>query len=156
MFVKSYALGFEGYWREPAICGMPAKSGIYGVYACTFDVRAGTVSLWRLLYLGEAANVRDRVQGHEKWPEWRRQLHMGQELCLNAALVYGDDDRRRAEAAMIRQHQPPCNSTYRDSFPFDMTTVTTTGANALMHPVFTVRRSENALASMLSGIGRSW
>jgi hypothetical protein len=60
---------------------------------------------------------------------------MGQELCLNAALAYGDDDRRRAEAAMIRQHQPPCNSAYRDSFPFDMTTVTTTGANALMHPV---------------------
>jgi hypothetical protein len=156
MLVGSYALGFEGYWREPAISGIPAASGIYGVYACTFDARAGTVSLWRLLYLGEAANVRDRVQGHEKWPEWRRQLHTGQELCLNAAVIYGDNDRRRAEAGMIRQHQPPCNSAYRDSFPFDTTTVTTTGANALMHAVFTVRRSENALASILGGVGRGW
>ncbi len=76
MFVKSYALGFEGYWREPAIGGLPAASGIYGVYACTFDARAGTVSLWRLLYLGEATNVRDRVQGHEKFLEWRS-LYMG-------------------------------------------------------------------------------
>ncbi len=57
---------------------------------------------------------------------------------------------------MIRQHQPPCNSAYRDSFPFDMTTMMTTGANALMQPVFTVHRTENALAAISGGLGRRW
>src|SRR5262249_42709950 len=43
MFVKSYALGFEGYWCAPGISGLPAVSGIYGVSAAAFDARAQTV-----------------------------------------------------------------------------------------------------------------
>jgi hypothetical protein len=31
MAAKTCALTFDGYWREPNISGLPAKSGIYGV-----------------------------------------------------------------------------------------------------------------------------
>jgi hypothetical protein len=53
-------------------------------------------------------------------------------LCFNAALIVGESDRQRAEAAMIFKHKPHCNTTYVDAFPFDTTTVSTSGKDALM------------------------
>lgn len=102
---------------------MPSGSGIYGVYACTYNQYQQTVLLQRLLYIGEGANVRDRIANHEKWSEWRRQLRAGEVLCLNAALISGQSDRCRAEAAMIFSHKPPCNTEYRDRFPYDTTSM---------------------------------
>jgi len=144
MAAKTYALTFDGYWREPNISGLPAKSGIYGVYACTFNETERTVDLKRLLYIGEAADVQGRVAGHEKLPAWKRQLKQGEVLCFNAALISPEADRQRAEAAMIFEHKPPCNTECMDSFPFDTTTVMTGGKNALMQPSFTVVRTEKA------------
>lgn len=142
MAIEIYQLGFDGYWREPNASGLPAKSGIYGVYACVHNQSANTVTLNRLLYIGEAANVQGRVANHERLPDWRRHLKTGEILCFNAALIGPDAARRRAEAAMIFKHKPPCNTEYADNFPFDTTTVTTSGRNALMHPTFTVTRTE--------------
>lgn len=138
MTSKSYNLQFKGYWREPNIGGLPAKSGVYSVYACTYNSSAETVSIRKLLYIGESDNVQDRVASHEKWPEWKRHLRPGEQLCFNAALVSGRYDRERAEAAMIFKHKPPCNIEFVDSFPYDTTTVRTSGRNALLHERFTV------------------
>lgn len=151
MAAKSYALTFDGYWREPNISGLPAKSGIYGVYACTYNESGRTVSINRLLYIGEAGDVQGRVAGHEKLPAWKRQLKQGEVLCFNAALISPETDRQRAEAAMIFKHKPPCNTEYMDNFPFDATTVTTGGKNGLMHASFTVVRTEKAAA-----LARRW
>jgi hypothetical protein len=139
----NYPLNFDGYWREPNVGGMPSNSGIYGVYACTYDPYGKTVSLQRLLYIGEAADIRNRTVNHEKWGEWRRQLKSGEVLCLNAALISGQSDRCRAEAAMIFSHKPPCNTDYRDSFPFDTTNISTGGSNALMKSLLTAYRTED-------------
>jgi hypothetical protein len=117
-----YALNFDGYWRETNIGGMPGSSGIYGVYACCYDPYGKTVSMQRLLYIGEAADIYARVANHEKWSEWRRQLRSGELLCLNAALLIGQASRQCAETAMIFTHKPPCNTEYRDCFPFDTAT----------------------------------
>src|ERR1700720_562731 len=95
---KSYALEFDGYWREPNVSGLLAKSGIYCVYACMHNTAEKTVSLKRLLYIGEAADVRDRAQSHDQWTKWRNQLKTGEELCVSAALISGESDRQRAEA----------------------------------------------------------
>lgn len=149
----SYALNFGGYWREPNIGGMPSSSGIYGVYACTHNSYANNVTLQRLLYIGEAANVHDRIANHEKWIEWRKQLRMGEELCLNAALISGQSDRCRAEAAMIFAHKPPCNTEYRNSFPFDTTSISTTGNSALMQPTLTAYRTEDRT---VAAFARRW
>lgn len=144
MAEKSYALTFEGYWLEPGISNLPTKSGIYGVYACTYDTGQNTVALNRLLYIGESADVQDRVTNHNLLSSWKRQLKQGEVLCFNAALISPEADRQRAEAAMIFKHKPPCNTEYADNFPFDTTTVTTSGKNALMHASFTVTRTEKA------------
>lgn len=47
----NYALNFDGYWREPNVGWMPSISGIYGVYACTYNSYGQTVSLERLSIL---------------------------------------------------------------------------------------------------------
>ena len=124
---KTFDLDFDGYWPEPNIGGLPKKSGIYGVYACTYDAEDKTVSLKRLIYIGESENVHDRIADHEKWQDWRDELKSGEDICINAALISPSSDRQRAEAAMINKHKPTCNTEYVDSFPFDTTTVNTSG-----------------------------
>jgi hypothetical protein len=39
---------------------------------------------------------------------------------------------------MINHHKPRCNVEYVNDFPFETTTITTSGKNALMTPTFTV------------------
>jgi hypothetical protein len=126
------------------------------VYACVHNTAEKTVSLKRLLYIGEAADVSDRVESHDQWTRWRNQLKTGEEVCVAAALIAGESDRQRAEAAMIFKHKPPCNTEYVDVFPFDATTITTRGKNALLQTSFVVQRTENAAAKAMSGYRRGW
>ena len=156
MVAKSYDLDFGGYWQERNVSGLPAKSGIYGVYTATYNQSNDTVKLNRLLYIGEAENVRDRVMNHEKWEKWRRQLRTGEELCFNMAPISPAADRERAEAAMIYEHKPPCNEEYVNNFPFDQTTITTRGRNALMKGHFTVYRTQQATGLYGLGGARRW
>lgn len=142
MAAKSYSVTFDGYWREPNIGGLPAKSGVYCVYACTYNAQASTVDLLKLLYIGEADDVRGRIANHEKWPAWRAKLKTGEVLCFNAAVVDGKDDRQRVEAAEIFKHKPPCNTEYGDNFPFDRTTIANSGKAALLAGQFTVERTD--------------
>jgi excinuclease UvrABC nuclease subunit len=157
MAAKSYALDFGGYWREPNISGLPAVSGVYGVYACTYDACEKTVSLRRLLYIGEAADVRNRVTCHERWQDWRRALYAGEELCFNAAAIGPQADRERAEAAMIHEHKPPLNVEFVHTFPYDATMVSTSGRNALMKALFTVYPTPVLGRGLLTGgLGQRW
>jgi hypothetical protein len=150
MAAKSYSLDFDGYWRAPNIGGLPGKSGVYCVYACVHNVSEKTVTIRRLLYIGEAENIQARVAGHERWKDWERELKVGEELCFNAALISPAADRQRAEAAMIHHHKPPCNVEYVHTFPFDTTTVTTSGKNAKLDSYFAVHTTPAT-----SGLGRA-
>ncbi len=152
MSSENYNLYFNGYWREPNIGGLPANSGIYCVYGCVYDSAKGEVSISKLIYIGESHNVQNRVANHEKWDEWRRKLMSGEQLCFNAALIGGEADRQQAEAAMIHKHKPPCNSKYVDTFPYDQTTIRTSGQNARLHKYFTVHPTSS---QGLMGIGYS-
>lgn len=155
MAARRYSLDFDGYWRAPG--GLPAQSGIYCVYAGTHNAQANIVSLRKLLYIGEAANVRDRVGRHERWPDWERELQLGEVLCFSAALIAPATDRERAEAAMIFEHKPPCNREYVHSFPYDQTTILTSGRHALLKRYFTVyKTSATGIGSTLSSTRRPW
>lgn len=136
MAAKSYTLNFRGYWTESNIASLPAESGIYCVYACT-DY-PNKVQIRKLLYIGESDNIRERVKGHERWDDWKSELQRGEKLCFNAALISSESDRERAEAAMIYEHKPPCNVEYVNHFPFDTTSIQTTGENYLLKARFTV------------------
>lgn len=147
MATKTYNLVFEGYWRAGKVGGLPAVSGIYCVYAARFQAWSNTVSLRRLLYVGESENVHDRVGGHERWTDWHRRLQSGEELCFSAAAIAPESDRQRAEAAVINHHKPPCNTEYVNGFPFDRTEVTTSGASGLLTARFVVMPEAAAAAA---------
>ena len=134
---KTISLDFDGYWREVNKGGIPAKSGVYLVYVCRHNEIQGTVSLDKLIYIGEAEDVQDRIANHEKWPEWRKYVPQGSEICFSFAGVTSPD-RERAEAALIYHHKPPCNIEYTDSFPFEETTVKSTGQCALLSSPITL------------------
>ena len=141
MAAKSYSLDFDGYWRVPNKGGLPDRSGIYCVYACVHNASAETVTIRRLFYIGEAANIRNRVANHERWDDWTRELKTGEVLCFNAALISPAADRERAEAAMIHRHKPSCNVEYVNKFPFDKTTISTAGKNSKLSGHFTVSKT---------------
>jgi hypothetical protein len=96
-------LELEGYWREPNLAGLPQNAGLYCVYACTFNKDARpkpTVSISRLLYIGEGEDVRARVSGHELWPTWKKQLVPGQVICISAARVSPETTRHRGRGSL--------------------------------------------------------
>ena len=135
--MKTISLEFNGYWREVNKASVPSKPGIYCVYTCTYNKDEKTVSLNRLVYVGESENVHNRIDSHERLEDWKKQLKPGETLCYSIAEKSGDD-RNRAEAAVIYHHKPPCNVEYVNSFPFPDTTINTSGRNAKLSSCFVV------------------
>ncbi len=141
MAAKTISIDFVGYRRDEKKSGLPAISGIYCVYTCTYDKDEKTVSLHKLVYIGEAGNINSRIAKHNKYEDWLRHVKSGDELCFSYGAV-PSADRDRAEAAMIFKHKPPENTEYIDSFPFDKTTISLSGKTRLLKSRFTVERTE--------------
>lgn len=140
MSAQTYAIEFDGYWREPNRGNVPAQSGVYCVYTCVHDTQGKTVSLQKLIYIGESDNVRSRISSHEKQEDWESHLNSGEQLCYSFGSVPADS-RERCEAALIFKHKPPENTEYVDAFPFDETTLNLSGTTALLTTSFTVYRT---------------
>lgn len=141
MVVKTINIEFNGYWLDEDKSEVPAKSGIYCVYECKYNKDKNTVSLRTLIYIGESDDVNKRIANHEKYNDWLKHVRSGNELCYSFGPV-GSTDRERAEAALIFEHKPPENDEYKDSFPFDKTTMSLTGKTDLLNTNFTVERTE--------------
>jgi len=139
MAAKTISLEFDGYWREKNIGSVPSKSGIYVVYECSYNSQANTISLKKVIYIGEATDVNARIINHEEWPLWRRHCGANNEICFSFGPV-ASPDRERGETAMIYKHKPPVNDEYRNNFPFDQTTMSLSGKTALLETYFTVYR----------------
>ena len=138
--MKRIELNFRGYWMEVNKNGIPDASGIYCVYACTYNAITDKVSIRELIYVGESDNIWNRISNHERLADWKKRLRSNETLCYSFAGV-SENDRVRAEAAVIFHHKPPCNTEYRNSFQFDTTTVTTSGRNAMLDSGYTVSRA---------------
>ena len=116
---------------------MPEKSGVYSVYTCRHDVSKRTVSIQKLIYIGESLNVRNRIAGHERIRDWQRHLKVGEELCFNFAPI--TTDRQRVEAALINHHKPAANNEFTRSFTLPETTVSISGNRSKLTSALTVR-----------------
>lgn len=139
---KTISLKFDGYWRDEKRSGVPNKSGVYLVYTCTYDSKTKKVSLKKLIYIGEAKEVRDRIgPDHEKRRDWKDELTSGQQLCFSFAPA-DKSDRERSEAALIFKKKPVCNDTKKDTFNYDKTTIKSTGEHKYIPNEFTVERTE--------------
>jgi len=140
MSAQTFSVEIQGYWRDKNKSGIPNHSGVYFVYVAVYNQQDDTVSLKKLIYIGESDDVNDRIQNHEKYDIWKGYLSQGQELCFSTGKVNGND-RFRVEAAYIFKHKPPVNTEYVNSFPFDQTTIISTGKTALLNTNFTVYRT---------------
>lgn len=140
MAVQTFNVNIQGYWRDKDKSGIPNHSGVYFVYVASYNEQNEKVTLHRLLYIGESEDVNDRIQNHEKYNEWKRYLSKGNELCFSTGQV-DVYIRLRVEAAYIFKHKPPVNTEYKDSFPFDQTTINSTGKIILLSTNFTVYRT---------------
>lgn len=136
--MKTISLEFDGYWREVNKGSVPAKSGIYCVYACTYNKNESTVSIRELIYVGESVNVNERISQHERLSDWKKRLNVNEMLCYSFGGISGDD-RYRAEAAIICHHKPPCNNEYKTSFPFEDTRLNISGKHSKIDSDFIVR-----------------
>lgn len=135
--IKHYIQEFKGYWRYQNRGSITSDSGVYCVYAGSYNSIEDTVSLRKLLYIGQSENIRERISNHEKEAEWKRYLYSGEELIFSCTkLLISELDR--FEAAMIYKHKPPINTEYVYNFPFPTTEVTTQGHNILLYKNFVV------------------
>lgn len=157
MFSNDYNLNFSGYWLDASAGSMPTVSGVYCVYTCTYNSLLNQVSIKKLIYIGQAGNVQQRVSGHEKWADWKREICPGERLCFSTAAIGLFDDLDRAEAALIFWHKPNLNSEYVNRFPFQPTKITTSGSNALLSSQFSVlNQTQPPLPSLFRGLGRNF
>ncbi len=140
MAEQTYELEFDGYWRESAMGSIPDKSGIYCVFSCVHSQAKNTVSLKKLIYIGESGDVRSRLANHEKLDDWKNHVKQGEELCFSFAPA-PSASRVRCEAAMIFKHEPPVNTEYTEAFPHDKTTISITGVTSLLKTNFTIQRT---------------
>ena len=135
--MKTIFLNFKGYWLETHKTSVPEASGVYCVYAGTYRAETDKVTLRELIYVGESSNIRERLSNHERLKDWKQRLRAGETLCYSVAEV-GSDGRECAEAAVIYRHKPPCNTEYVNRFPFESTTIQTSGRNRFLDAAFTV------------------
>jgi hypothetical protein len=141
MSAKIYYLNFEGYWRENELYSIPKHSGVYCVYACTHDSLRNLVNLRTLIDIKGAEDIYASVAKPENWPNWRKHLRPGEQLCFSTAAV-DPPDIQRVEAGLIFHHKPPQDSEYHDSFPFEPTTViNTSGRNHFLDGTCVVNRT---------------
>jgi excinuclease UvrABC nuclease subunit len=140
MAAQTFNVAIGGYWRNENKSGIPKHSGVYFVYECSYNVKDDTVTLHKRIYIGESKDVNDRIAKHEKRPDWLKHVRMGNELCFSTAPVESVN-RVRVEAAYIFKHKPTVNTDYVDAFPFDQTTVISSGKTILLNTNFTVYRT---------------
>lgn len=146
--MQTISLGFKGYWRECKKNGLPGESGIYCVYRCIHNVPEtdggkSSVALKELLYIGESKNIHDRVRDHDRFEDWKKHLEKGETLCYSYALV-GEEDRERAEAALIFHHgeQLPENTEHKDHFGYPATKMVLSGETRFLDTDFTVEADD--------------
>ena len=136
--MKTITLKFNGYWREVDKGGVPNQSGIYCVYSCIYNASEKTVRLLRLLYIGESENVRERLINHERLQDWQNALQKGETICYSFAAI-NENDRERAEAALIYKIKPPFNTEHSRQFNYYPTEIIVEGETRFLLTRFTVQ-----------------
>lgn len=131
--MKTIELEFIGYYRDRNDDEIIDTSGIYCVYAINEKAKTG-----RLIYIGEAKDVKDRLSDHEKYDDWWAELRENETTLYYSCAKVSSTDRKRAEAALIYKHQPTVNDLLKDNFSHPDTTIEITGITLGLKTKFTV------------------
>lgn len=134
MAIKTFNQEFKGYRLESDTDSLSTNSGVYGVYRCNYNKEKETVSLIQLIYIGKADNLNTRINKHEKWDDWKKYLKAKESICFCYTFI-DKDNNERVEATLINSNQPPENTEYKKSFPFDKTIVNCSGNHQFIKKV---------------------
>lgn len=140
MAEQTLVVNINGYWRDQQRKNLVENSGVYFVYEAKYNDADQTVDLLRIIYIGHDANIGQLLFSDELRSEWLQTVEPGNELCYATAAV-DSYYRARVAAAYIFAHLPPANKEFTTAFPFDRTTIISTGKTALLYPVITATRS---------------
>lgn len=141
MAAETFEVDISGYLLEADKERLPSYPGIYFVYEGTFNKETDNVTIQKLIYIGETNNLNDRILSHEMYDEWKNHVGEGNTLCYSTGRV-PRSNRKRVQAAFIYKHKPPLNEEFIDNFPFDRTTVDSSGRTACLDSNFTVDKTQ--------------
>ena len=122
--MKNYEVNFSGYADVSTASG--TECDYPGVYCVFVGFPPDSVYL---LYIGiSSKKIGDRISNHQKKECWRTMAKRitGEE---NTSLYYTTYENRRKkerkeiEAALVFNHQPPCNQEYRKEYPSHFSSV---------------------------------
>lgn len=127
----SYQLNFQGYWRHINRAGLPAVSGVYAVYRCTYNQTTDKVTLHEIIYIGQAVDVNDRHKKHDKLSLFQSELKEGEELCYTCAEVDGRS-LDLIENALVFAQKPRLNDKLVNSYDHQSAHIKLDGCTACM------------------------
>ena len=79
---QTYSVDHDGYWHDSNKESIPNASGIYCVYSCVYNADEKTVTIKKLIHIGESDDVNSRIANHEKYEEWKKYLEQDEQLCF--------------------------------------------------------------------------
>ena len=131
MAIKSFNLHFYGYYLKSQInTHISTGPGIYCIHNCIPYRTTNKLRDLRLLYIGEAENLRDRVTEQSNSQKFINYVGNGRKLCFNYAILksrVSESHRKLIEHAMIFCNQPVVNRKGKKSPPDKYITVKSTG-----------------------------
>ena len=130
--MNTYQIYFRGYRRDENVSGLPSYSGIYIVYTCIYNEDQRTVTLKKLIYIGQAQDIKERVCTHDMKEKFLAELQNGEELCYAYAEI-DKSDLNIVENALIFSQKPKLNSQYTRSFNYPPSRFIVEGKCALLN-----------------------
>lgn len=97
MAIQIGKYNFDGPFRDPA--SLRDQSGVYAVLAGT------GANSWKVVDIGESAQVQTRVSNHDRADCWQRNRGTG---LTYAACYCNERDRMRIEQELRSHYNPPC------------------------------------------------
>jgi hypothetical protein len=138
MAEQTIIVNINGYWRDLNRLNILSTSGVFFVYEAAHNKNDNTVDLLKLIYIGASGNNLENALNYDDYMTWLNLIQPGHELCFSSASVDARS-RERVMAAYIFYHKPKSNKEFCYQFPFDRTTVISTGKTALIQPVISLR-----------------
>jgi len=129
--MESYNITFKGYRLDENKNTLPTYGGVYLVYCCTYNKEKDTVSLKKLIYIGQAVNLHDRICNHDRYEDFTGQLNEDEKLCYSYAAV-PPDDKSIIENGLIYMQKPPLNDDLTGVFNYGDSQFIIDGACALL------------------------
>lgn len=129
--MDKYNVTFKGYRRDVNKSGLPSYGGIYMVYCCKYNANEQTVTLRKLIYIGKAINLHDRICYHDRYEDFKRQLQQGEQLCYSYASV-SPNEVDVVENGLIFMQKPDLNEDLTDCFNYPDSEFSIEGACSLL------------------------